>query len=292
MPSPLDLVLSRPRVVPHRGACLLCCVSRCAPRCAPGPRPIASLVVPHRALPFFTGRGIPSSTSTAVGVPCARPPAQPPSVSGLPSSAPSTPSIRGAVSWRRPPRAGPSPWPGASLPRVPGCCTLCATPSSCFCAGMGWLLLLYWHHALAAHVLPLVADAVWPALCLVAFLVQLPGACLTNSLRACPRWLSAASGTLGSHPGQSVWPRQTLRAVMVELAPHQRVSDQEAAPAPAGPPGTLLSSHLPSDLCRRGDRPTPRRLSEPASPPRRGPVPSPAQVFHTRRSWHETCVPR
>jgi len=96
MPSPLDLLLSRPRVVPHRGACLLCCVSRCAPRCAPGPRPIASLVVPHRALPFFTGRGIPSSTSTAVGVPCARPPGQTPF--RLPSSAPSTPSIRGAVS--------------------------------------------------------------------------------------------------------------------------------------------------------------------------------------------------
>ena len=82
-----------------------------------------------------------------------------------------------------------------------------------FLRGHGLLLLLYWHHSLAVHVWPLVAHAAWPALCLVAFFMHLPGACLTNSLRACPRWLSSATRTVYYHCSER--PQRLVAMVVV-----------------------------------------------------------------------------
>ena len=90
MPSPLCLVFSRPRVVPHRGACLpdASIVAHLDLRLARGKLKTCWCII---AVPFFTGRGIPVK-HVPVGVPCARP-----------SLAPSTPSMYGARHFVAPP---------------------------------------------------------------------------------------------------------------------------------------------------------------------------------------------
>ena len=90
MPSPLCLVLSRPRVVPHRGACLpdASIVAHLDLRLASGKLKTCWCTI---AVPFFTGRGIPVK-HVPVGVPCARP-----------SLAPSTPTMYGARRFVAPP---------------------------------------------------------------------------------------------------------------------------------------------------------------------------------------------
>ena len=91
MPSPLCLLLFRPRVVPHRGACLpdASIVANLDVHLARGKLKTCWCTI---AVPFFTGRGIPVKHVYPVGVPCARP-----------SLAPSTLSMYGARRFVAPP---------------------------------------------------------------------------------------------------------------------------------------------------------------------------------------------
>ena len=160
MPSPLCLVLSRPRVVPHRGACLpdASIVAHLDLRLARSKLQTSWCTI---AVPFFTGRGIPVK-HVPVGVPCARP-----------SLAPSTPSMYGARHFVAPPVIH-RPLFLAVRQFAVASWLLLLVCRALVMLSRGHRLLL---HASVHGTTPSRPALDWSILCIVAFFVQLPGAC-------------------------------------------------------------------------------------------------------------------
>ena len=176
MPSPLCLVLSRPRVVPHRGACLpdASIVAHLDLRLARGKLKTCWCTI---AVPFFTGRGIPGRRAVRSAV-----------VGAVEALDAWSNTFRGAARHPPAPRLGWTPVCRgfvAAAPSVPRPRHVVARSQ------VAAARVRARHHSLSASA-RLVDPVPRRLFRAIARRVQ-----LAQGLSARPRWLSAVAGTVG-----------------------------------------------------------------------------------------------